>query len=131
MNLALDGLVQNLMAHAGVKLLGHALNARLAIHLRRAMNAGAALAHRVLIARHEQQRQRMWDPARQTQIRGVGHQARQHVICADGELLTAQRVALVFGNDLGVGGDPVQICLGVLDGPAVAAGTHSVNEPLT
>ncbi len=59
MNLALDGLVQNLMAHAGVKLLGHALNARLAIHLRCAMDAGAALAHRVLIAGHEQQRQRM------------------------------------------------------------------------
>ena len=74
MDLALDGLVQNLMAHARVKLLGHALNARLAIHLRRAVNAGAALAHRVLIAGHEQQRQRMRDPARQTQVRGVGHQ---------------------------------------------------------
>lgn len=128
MNLALDGLVQDLMAHAGVKLLGHALNARLAIHLRCAMDAGAALAHRVLIAGHEQQRQRMRDPARQTQVRCVGHQARQHVICADGELPTAQGIALVFGNDLGVGGEPVQISLGVLDGPAVAAGTHSVNE---
>ncbi len=90
MNLVLDGLVQDLMAHAGVKLLGHALNARLAIHLRRAVDAGAALAHRVALPGDQEQRQGVRHLARETRIRRIGDEAREDVICAHGELLPAQ-----------------------------------------